>query len=383
MSIYQTLGVPPPTLSAAERQRRRLAFRNERRLYHRRCSETREVIVSIYSDEKPFPVFSNDYWWSDDWEPRRYGREFNYSKTFFEQFHELQNTAPHCALAVIKPTMENSDYCNQAGWLKNCYLLFDSRSSEQCMYGKTVERCFDCVDCLKAFDCERCYEAVNCWNCYECIYVSNSQSTSESYYSDSLVGCSSCFGCVNLRNASFCFYNEALSKEEWLARVASMRQQYSPIELQEKFAEFRETQFFKWMQEKNTEDCTGDYLIDCKNCEWCFDSENLEDCKYCYDLKRFSAGNYKCYDVSHFGGGLEYCCECVSIGNNLHNSFSCENVWTGDRVYYSRICTNCENIFGCISLRNAKYCILNKQYSKEEYEALRRNIVEHMKETGE
>ena len=36
--------------------------------------------------------------------------------------------------------------------------------------------------------------------------------------------------------------------------------------------------------------------------------------------------------------------------------------------------------FGCVSIRNKKYCILNKQYTKEEYEELLPKIIAHMSE---
>ncbi len=48
------------------------------------------------------------------------------------------------------------------------------------------------------------------------------------------------------------------------------------------------------------------------------------------------------------------------------------------KCFYCKLLTGCQNCFGCISLRNASYCILNKQYTKEEYEALVPQIIEHM-----
>ena len=36
------------------------------------------------------------------------------------------------------------------------------------------------------------------------------------------------------------------------------------------------------------------------------------------------------------------------------------------------------NLFACVGLRNKQYCILNKQYSKEEYDELVPKIIEHM-----
>jgi hypothetical protein len=43
---------------------------------------------------------------------------------------------------------------------------------------------------------------------------------------------------------------------------------------------------------------------------------------------------------------------------------------------------NSENLFGCVGLKKAKYCILNKQYSKEEYEELVPRIIEQMRQSS-
>ena len=53
----QKFAIPTPTLCPEERQRRRLSFRNERRLYKRKCDLTGKDIVSIYSPEKPYKVY--------------------------------------------------------------------------------------------------------------------------------------------------------------------------------------------------------------------------------------------------------------------------------------------------------------------------------------
>ena len=41
------------------------------------------------------------------------------------------------------------------------------------------------------------------------------------------------------------------------------------------------------------------------------------------------------------------------------------------------------NSFGCVGLRKKQYCILNKEYTKEEYERMAARVVEHMQKTGE
>ena len=42
------------------------------------------------------------------------------------------------------------------------------------------------------------------------------------------------------------------------------------------------------------------------------------------------------------------------------------------------MCYNSKNLFGCIGCRKKEYCILNRQYSKEEYEKLVPKIIEQM-----
>jgi hypothetical protein len=52
-------------------------------------------------------------------------------------------------------------------------------------------------------------------------------------------------------------------------------------------------------------------------------------------------------------------------------------------VFYCDLTNNSENLFGCIGLNHKKHCILNKQYSKEEYQSLIPRIIANMKKTGE
>jgi hypothetical protein len=57
--------IPSPTLCPDCRQQRRLSFRNERKLYKRKCDATGKLIISMYSPDKKFKVYDNDFWWSD------------------------------------------------------------------------------------------------------------------------------------------------------------------------------------------------------------------------------------------------------------------------------------------------------------------------------
>jgi hypothetical protein len=87
--------IPPPTLCPDCRAQRRLSFRNERKLYKRKCDATGKDIVSIYSPDKPYTVYHQDSWWSDSWDQMDYGRGFDFSSGAMEQMGELMNEVPH------------------------------------------------------------------------------------------------------------------------------------------------------------------------------------------------------------------------------------------------------------------------------------------------
>lgn len=50
---------------------------------------------------------------------------------------------------------------------------------------------------------------------------------------------------------------------------------------------------------------------------------------------------------------------------------------------YCDMCFSAQDCFGCFGLKQKQYCILNKQYSKEEYFILKERIIEHMRKTEE
>src|SRR3989344_5427006 len=68
------------------------------------------------------------------------------------------------------------------------------------------------------------------------------------------------------------------------------------------------------------------------------------------------------------------------IGGGVYNMRFSVDCWADktSNVEYSRFILNASDCFGCVGVRKKQYCILNKQYSKEEYEALRAKIIEDM-----
>ena len=78
--------LPYPTHCPECRKIRRYAWRNEKNIYKRKCDATGKDIISLFSPDAPCPVYESDYWYSDKWDAHKYGRDFDFSRSFFEQW---------------------------------------------------------------------------------------------------------------------------------------------------------------------------------------------------------------------------------------------------------------------------------------------------------
>lgn len=153
-TFYRTMRVLPPTWCPPCRLRRRMTFTNERSLYSSVCGLCKKSIITMYHPSSPFPVYCRSCWWGDDWNPLSFGRAYDFSRPFFEQFRELKNKVPRCNL-VQEGVMKGSEYCNRATNNKNCYLCFRSTNNEDCMYSHPIVDSRDCVDCYNIQKSER------------------------------------------------------------------------------------------------------------------------------------------------------------------------------------------------------------------------------------
>ncbi|MBU0586847.1 hypothetical protein KJ780_05000, partial [Candidatus Micrarchaeota archaeon] len=374
--------VPAPTLCFDCRLQRRLAFYNRRNLY-KRTDEEGNSIVSFYSPDKPFEVYKVRDYFSDKMNGLKYGRDFDFNRPFFEQFKELMEDVPQISLALLGDN-DNSDYTNDNYKLKNCYLLFDGEQAESSYYGETFVGLRDCMDFLFLTQSELCYECTACDNCYNLKYSRFCKNCKDSWFLRDCVGCKNCFGCANLHQKEYCIFNEQKSKEEYEAMIAQFHTgHYQGIqEALKRAEEFFITQPVKAVRGVQNIDVVGDNVNNSKNAYWCFDSNDLRDCRYVTNCMLASKDSM---DIHVWGDRMEKCYDSVCVGAGAQNVFfSCYVGVDSSDVYYSYWCTrNCKNLFGCVGLTHKEYCIFNKQYSKEEYEDLKSRIIEHMKSIGE
>lgn len=376
-AFYATMQVPEPTHCPDCRLQRRLAWRNERALYPRQCDLCTKDILAIYSADSPYTVYCHDCYWGDSWSGDEFGRPIDFSRPFFDQFAELARAVPHAAAYNENPV--NSDYVNYCYQVKNGYLVFGSNFTEDCFYSYHLDNCKNCIDCLVSDHLELCSSCLDCSHCYNTHYSQECQMMRDSYFCFDCHNSSNCFGSIGLRNKEYVFFNKQQTPAEYYKKVAQYLQQYTPEKLYQQAEELRYTVPQRPAIITKCEDSSGNHLQNCANAKHCFDSAELHNCKYVIHCTP------KANDLMDvYGGGVnvERCYEFVTgYGLNLRFSILC---W---KSVYNITCSMLTNFshdcFGCFSLKNAEYAILNKKYTKLEYEKLYKKLITHMQATGE
>src|SRR3989344_3296041 len=122
-AFYEKIHVPPPTFCPECRMQRRMIWRNIMALHRNTCRAPghSEDLVSIFHPRTPVTVYDQKYWWSDEWDPLSYGKPYDFSRPFFEQYRDLFRAVPHPNLSNKNPV--GTEYSNMTVDSKNCYLI--------------------------------------------------------------------------------------------------------------------------------------------------------------------------------------------------------------------------------------------------------------------
>lgn len=374
--LFEKVHVPPPTFCPDCRAQRRLVWRNNISLYSGVCELCKKSVITTYAPDSGIIIYCNKCWWSDKWDPMSYGADYDFSKPFFEQFKELMHRTPHIAIVNDDGIASlNSEYTYDNWFAKNCYMVFSGWRSENSMYSFYILAGKDIMDCFSLTEKnDWVYECTDCERCYQ---VKNSQFAIACTDSQFLYDCRSsnnCFMCAGLRNRKYCFKNEEYSKEDYEKIVAEYRLDTweGAQRAQKEYDEFILSYPRKYAYIVQCLNSTGDIISNCKNSKACFNASGAENCRY-YD---YGIGAKDSQDFS-MSGELSECYEGAVLDHSQQNRFGVFTVKSQD-VRYTQHCHSSKYLFGCVSIRNGKYCILNKQYTKEEYEVLVPQIIAHM-----
>ncbi len=334
-AFYEKIKVPAPTWCTKCRLQRRLSFRNEHILYKRPCDLCGKEVISIYHSESKNVMYCHDCSWSDKWDPLSYGRDYDFSKPFFEQYDELSRKVPRVNL--LNANSVNCEYTHLAADNKDCYLLFESSNNERCNHSYWMQESNDCLDCAFVNNSELCYEVFVAWNCYKLFFSKECRDCTESYFLQDCVGCSNCYGCVGLRKQQHHIFNQPYSKEEYLKILGEKKEQIKQGNvsvLLKEFKDFALKQINKYSYIQKSARSTGNYLLNTKNCISCFHGYDAENCKYGYHVWRNSKDNM---DASTVGRDAELVYESINTGVGAYNiKFGIQNK-VSEKVFLSPI----------------------------------------------
>jgi hypothetical protein len=376
--FYEKIKVPPPTFCPECRYIRRLLDRNEYNLYKRKCDATGEDIISIYRPNALFPVYKQDYWKSDVFDAMKYGRDFDFSLPFFNQYEDLRRVVPH--LAMVNSSSVNSEYTNQSQDNKDCYMLVTSGENEKCMYGSWCQNCYFLSDCYMARKSEFCYGCINITKCSRCSWSYDCSDCVDVSFSSDCRGCTDCFGCVGLRSKQYYYFNKNIGKEEYEKKVKNVVWGRSLIKsVQDKFFELRASLPVKFYHGSQVQESTGDYIENSQNMKDSFNCRDNKDTAYMQDAWDHSEDCRDCTEI--IKGQLSYEIQGVESPHRSIVIRSGFNTITDS--YYCDMCFNIRECFGCFGLKQKQFCIFNKQYTKEEYFILKEKIIDHMRKTKE
>ncbi|HAI99012.1 TPA: hypothetical protein DCL30_05820 [Candidatus Peribacteria bacterium] len=374
--------VPEPTRCPDCRHQWRSMFRTTLVFYRRTSDLSGKPLLTVYSPTNRFPVYAVDEWWSDIWDALAYGKTYDFSLPFFLQFQKLHDWVPK--MAAANENCENCEYCNGAGNARDSYYCSTVHRSQDVYYSERITGyCSDIVDCLRCQRSSHLYESVHCVNSHLSSFLFHCSETRDSHYCIDCNGCHDCLFSSNLRNTSFVIFNKPVEPEEYRRiKAETIDGKYSTLKRSlEKFGQVSGSTIWKNLSQVNCEECVGDLLTNCARCYQCFASFNAQDVRYAWDL----TPSEKCISAMDLtqGGIGELLYNSQGLGGGNYFMRMCIRCRLCSNMTYCIDCYSCKDCFGCTGLRNKRYCILNVQYTKEEYEDLLPRVIAHLRSTRE
>jgi hypothetical protein len=335
-------------------------------------------LITILPETVQFPIYTHEEFVSDAWDPLAYGKDYDPNRSFFDQLAELQARVPHPHRTGIKNI--DCEWTDDWWESKNCYLSRSGYQTENLSYAYRVAFSKDSVDLTYAFNVEQSYDSLFNYRGWKLKYCFNTHDCVESTFLYDCRNCSNCFMSWNLRNKQYCILNQQYSKDDYFKKLAEFDLGSRSVvqKLKDEFANHLKKNAVH-RENLNTQvvNSRGNFMDQDKDC---FNCAFLEQSENCRQVVR--------------GFQQKDCIEAVSAAiselstRTVLDQFSYGNVctmYTTNCRYstYLDACEDCEYCFGSVGLRKKKYCILNKQYTKEEYEKLVEKIKADMKERGE
>jgi hypothetical protein len=374
-AFYEKIQVPPPTFCPECRMIRRMVWRNHRSFYRRSCEVCKKSLISVYKEDNA-PVMCTDCWNGDAWNIFALARDIDWSTPLLSQIEAIFKEQPRVFQYRLGGTNVNSDYANSISNCKNAYLSFSLLSSEDIFYSENIDNSKEIIDSFNVSNADKCLWNIDSSENYNCHFVIESHKNIDSSFLYDCQNCQNCCLSASLRNKSYYFKNTQVTKEEYEELVAKLHlETYTGVEkTKDEFVKIREAAPRRYAQVLKSVDAGGDHIKNSKNIRGSHNITGSEDVTNSFRIVT-SRDIHDCTWV--LDGELEY--ETISGSAGSNNHIGCAVCFTSSNMEYSLFCKGCSDCFLCVGLKNAKYCILNKQYSKEDYMELVPRLREHMR----
>lgn len=383
IEMLKALRVPPPNYCPTCRRIRRMVHMGTIHLFKRLCDAPKhdEMIISIFSKECPFPVYDFKYFISEEFDAFRFGKKYDETKSPLAQLWDLRKTFPMPSFLNRDLLSVNSEYTNGGRDLKNGYYTSGCFHSEDVWYSNLVNKSKSIMDSRSINTSEYVYNSAYSRNLYKCSFTYFSKECSDSMFLYDCRNCTDCFGCVNLRNKKYHVFTKELAKEEY----ATFMKNVYPL-TREKLNAYAE-EFWTLVhklpmnasQNTRTENSTGILLSRSKNVYDAIHSENSENVRHIDG----ALSHKDSMDFLFSGGHSNNLYMTTNIGSESSKvkfSISSKFCLESEFIFNSKSLTNC---FMCFGLENKSFCILNQQYTQEEYWPLVDIIKTEMLKRGE
>ena len=295
---------------------------------------------------------------------------------FLEQFSVL--FASHTKAAVSHVwSNENADYCNTCFGTKNAYLSFVSGFNTQNIFYSTqtwenVQNVFN--SSLVTNGSSNVYYSRVINNSYNVFYSQYMYNCSDMWFCSSCIWCHHCIDCEWLENMSYCIGNKQYTQNIF----EDMKREYTP----EKFSILHWSTFAKKGLNFSCGDCVWSWLYRCNNLIDGYNAMHYADSKNVVfsDGLTWVKNYYDCIDTGTNSNDFYAICQ---WGEDSNHCYMCNfvSLWCFN-VFYSIHMESCSFCLGCIGLKNKQFCILNKQYTKEERYAKVDEIFSAMEQEG-
>lgn len=308
--------------------------------------------------------------------PKKFGGNISIwtiGKDFLESISNLYKQQEQMSLMQWFEN-ENCDFAEVYG-AKNCYLSFSVWLwAENLLYdficSTNVRNVFNSISILN--NCDNVYQSRIVTNSYNIFYSSNIHQSNNIRFSTNLIWCTECISCSNLENQSYSIENISYPKVEYYAKKAELLLQ------KDKFNAIYLKVIWEKVDNKLCKDCTGAWLVLCDTVtDGYIGTKVLHGKNLIIAWWEEGAQNlYDCFDVGfqsdHDFYAVHYCWEWS------HHIYCSSSISHSSQIFYSYFLENCSFCLGCIGLKNKIFCILNKEYPKEERYRLANKIFEQM-----